>query len=179
MEIYNLNKDVLNNPNDLRVGMKLRIPPENSSRSGSAQAALTQKISTSRNLQSKPWNSEDRSETTDSPRPEQISSLRFVPVHRNPFQPGKRRPYGRSYRWASSSHSNRDLSQKPPQELRNGDVFARDNLKRYTIRRGDSLEKIAVKFYGRRSAVQRLIEANRDVISNPHTIHPGVEIVLP
>jgi LysM repeat protein len=49
--------------------------------------------------------------------------------------------------------------------------------RRYTVRPGDSLSKIAREFYGDGNAYMRIAEANG--IANPNLIHPGQELVIP
>ncbi|MEP6940067.1 MAG: LysM peptidoglycan-binding domain-containing protein [Rudaea sp.] len=49
----------------------------------------------------------------------------------------------------------------------------------YTVVAGDSLSKIAKKFYGNANAWKQIFEANRDKISNPDMIHPGQVLSIP
>ena len=49
----------------------------------------------------------------------------------------------------------------------------------YTVVAGDSLSKIAKRFYGDASLWPRLHEANRDQIANPDLIHPGQRLKIP
>lgn len=49
----------------------------------------------------------------------------------------------------------------------------------YTVAAGDSLSKIAKKFYGSATAWNRIFQANRDKISNPDLIHPGQVLRIP
>lgn len=49
----------------------------------------------------------------------------------------------------------------------------------YTVVSGDSLSKIAKKFYGDANAWKQIFEANRDKISNPDMIHPGQVLTIP
>ena len=51
---------------------------------------------------------------------------------------------------------------------------------RYTVKSGDSLSKIAKRFYGDASQWNRIYEANRDLIGkNPDLIRPGQDLVIP
>ena len=50
---------------------------------------------------------------------------------------------------------------------------------RYTVQGGDTLGKIAKRFYGDASQWKRIWEANRDSIANPDVIHVGQEFVIP
>ena len=49
----------------------------------------------------------------------------------------------------------------------------------YTVVSGDSLSKIAKRYYGDASLWPRIHEANRDQISNPDLIHPGQRLKIP
>ncbi len=49
----------------------------------------------------------------------------------------------------------------------------------YTIQRGDSLSKIAKRYYGDAMRWPDLFEANREVIQNPDLIYPGQQIRVP
>ncbi len=49
----------------------------------------------------------------------------------------------------------------------------------YTIKRGDSLSKIARQYYGDPMKYPVLFEANREIIKNPDLIYPGQVIRVP
>jgi nucleoid-associated protein YgaU len=49
----------------------------------------------------------------------------------------------------------------------------------YTVVAGDSLSKIAKKFYGNANAWNTIFQANKDKISNPDVIHPGQLLRIP
>ncbi|HEY1013007.1 MAG TPA: LysM peptidoglycan-binding domain-containing protein [Herpetosiphonaceae bacterium] len=49
----------------------------------------------------------------------------------------------------------------------------------YTVVGGDSLSKIAKRFYGDAMQWKKIYEANRDKISNPDLIHPGQVFIIP
>lgn len=49
----------------------------------------------------------------------------------------------------------------------------------YTVKKGDSLSKIAKQVYGDAKQWHRIHEANRDIIQNPDLIHPGQVLKLP
>ncbi len=49
----------------------------------------------------------------------------------------------------------------------------------YTIVSGDSLSKIAKKFYGNAMDYPKLFEANKEVIKDPDLIYPGQKIRVP
>ena len=49
----------------------------------------------------------------------------------------------------------------------------------YTVVAGDSLSKIAKRYYGDATKWPRIHEANRDQIKNPDLIHPGQRLKIP
>ena len=49
----------------------------------------------------------------------------------------------------------------------------------YIMQEGESLWDIAVRFYGDGFEYVRIVEANKDAISNPDFVPPGTEIVIP
>ncbi len=49
----------------------------------------------------------------------------------------------------------------------------------YTIKKGDSLSKIAKHYYGDAMKYKELFELNKDVLKDPNTIFPGQEIKIP
>ena len=49
----------------------------------------------------------------------------------------------------------------------------------YTVVSGDSLSKIAKRYYGDANQWHRIHEANRDQIKNPDLIHPGQRLRIP
>jgi nucleoid-associated protein YgaU len=49
----------------------------------------------------------------------------------------------------------------------------------YTVKKGDSLSKIAKREYGDPQQWHRIYDANRDTISDPNLIQPGQVLHLP
>lgn len=49
----------------------------------------------------------------------------------------------------------------------------------YTVVSGDSLWKIAKRFYGDGDQYTKILSANKDKISNPSLIYPGLVLVIP
>jgi nucleoid-associated protein YgaU len=49
----------------------------------------------------------------------------------------------------------------------------------YTVASGDTLSKIAKKFYGDANAWKTIFQANKDQIKNPDMIHPGQVLKIP
>jgi nucleoid-associated protein YgaU len=51
--------------------------------------------------------------------------------------------------------------------------------KTYTVAAGDSLSKIAKRFYGNANEYNKIFEANRNVLSDPNMVKVGQELVIP
>ena len=51
--------------------------------------------------------------------------------------------------------------------------------KKYTVKPGDSLSKIAKEFYGNANDYPKIFEANKDRLSDPNKIKAGQELVIP
>ena len=49
----------------------------------------------------------------------------------------------------------------------------------YEVVAGDTLGKIAQKYYGKASAYPKIFEANRDILDNPDLIKPGQKLRIP
>jgi len=63
-----------------------------------------------------------------------------------------------------------------------GDIEAAlepDNIEYYVIQSGDSLSKIAKKYYQDAMAYPRIFEANKEVIKDADLIYPGQKIRIP
>ena len=49
----------------------------------------------------------------------------------------------------------------------------------YTVKKGDSLSKIAKHLYGDAGEWRKIFEANRDTIQDPDLIEPGQQLKIP
>jgi LysM repeat protein len=49
----------------------------------------------------------------------------------------------------------------------------------YTVKAGDSLSKISQQYYGNAHDYMRIFNANRDKLSDPNKIQPGMELTIP
>ncbi|MEW6742989.1 MAG: LysM peptidoglycan-binding domain-containing protein [Planctomycetota bacterium] len=49
----------------------------------------------------------------------------------------------------------------------------------YVVRRGDSLERIAAKLYGKRALWRRIYQANKDGLRDPHKLKVGQTLAVP
>ena len=49
----------------------------------------------------------------------------------------------------------------------------------YVVQKGDSLSKIAQKYYGDPALYTKIFEANRDLLKDPNKIQPGQKLRIP
>lgn len=49
----------------------------------------------------------------------------------------------------------------------------------YTVRSGDTLEKISKEFYGTTRKSRRIYDANRNILRSPDRVYPGQKLVIP
>ncbi len=49
----------------------------------------------------------------------------------------------------------------------------------YVVQPGDTLSKIAQKYYGDPSLYNQIFEANKDVLKDPNKIFPGQKLKIP
>jgi len=49
----------------------------------------------------------------------------------------------------------------------------------YVVAKGDSLSKIAKRFYGSGNAWKEIFEANTDILKDPNKIFPGQKLKIP
>lgn len=52
-------------------------------------------------------------------------------------------------------------------------------VRRYTVKAGDTLSKIAKEHYGNASDFTMIFEANRDTLKDPDKIFPGQVLIIP
>ena len=50
---------------------------------------------------------------------------------------------------------------------------------KHTVEKGDSLSKIAKRYYGDPMTYNHIYQANTDILDNPDVIHPGQELTIP
>ena len=76
--------------------------------------------------------------------------------------------------------SQQAAAQQPPATMSAGAaVSGGQNQRRYTVKAGDTLSKIARDHYGKSGEYMRIFEANRNVLSDPDKIKVGQELVIP
>ncbi|MBM3249559.1 MAG: LysM peptidoglycan-binding domain-containing protein [Candidatus Omnitrophica bacterium] len=52
-------------------------------------------------------------------------------------------------------------------------------FERYTVQKGDTLQKISQKFFGTTKKWTKIYEANRDVLKSPDKVYPGMTLNIP
>ena len=70
-------------------------------------------------------------------------------------------------------------SAAPQTQTAGAGVGGGENVRRYTVKAGDSLSKISSQFYGDPNQYNRIFEANRDQLKDPNKIQPGQQLVIP
>ena len=50
---------------------------------------------------------------------------------------------------------------------------------RHVVKRGETLGKIAIQYYGKASKYQDIFKANSDILKNPDLIYPDQELIIP
>ncbi len=56
---------------------------------------------------------------------------------------------------------------------------AAETYQTYEVKSGDSLSKIAKRFYGSGNEWKKIFEANTDVLKDPNKIFPGQKLKIP
>lgn len=85
-------------------------------------------------------------------------------------------PYEKNLLWdAIKAAGDGDLSDI------NADIRIKDNsvYHRHTVKKGETLGRIAKHYYGNAMNYKEIFNANSDVLKNPDTIFPGQELVIP
>ncbi len=54
-----------------------------------------------------------------------------------------------------------------------------DNHELYTVKKGDTLSKIAKEYYGDAHEYKVIFEANRPMLKDPNLIYPGQVLIIP
>jgi nucleoid-associated protein YgaU len=53
------------------------------------------------------------------------------------------------------------------------------NTEKYTVQRGDTLQKISMKYYGTTKNWNKIFEANKDKLKAPNRVYPGQVLNIP
>ena len=138
LDIFEANRDQLSSPDDLRLGMELRIP---SPSSGTTEIAKSKPVETNSPLPS------------EKVEPESEESRRFRGTQGAPFLSDRR-------------------TEVPVHQIQPARVTT------HLVQSGDTLEGIAIRYFGTTRAVQQLRKANPEPTRNPQRLRPGVVLKL-
>ncbi len=58
-------------------------------------------------------------------------------------------------------------------------VAITDYYHKHTVKKGETLSKIAKQYYDDASAYMKIFNANKDILKNPDLIHPDQELIIP
>lgn len=177
-EIYELNRNTMRSANDLRPGMVLRIPGK------SATAARNSKDNDRPFPRRKGY-----TPPVEFTPPPNTSGRNDKPFPRTSSRTNSKHPLAGDRRFHGVRHSpfirkqNRpsvtDWKDKPNPRTGNVQTIGGPKQRVYVVKSGDSLEAIAVKFYGTRNAVRRIVDANKGRIDRLDRLYPGTPLVMP
>lgn len=173
LELFDANREVLASPNDLRPGTVLVIPgiALRDDRPGPAEQSLAESGDNANDELPRIAPAVESPDRDGLGRPGEGRPL-FRPAGTAPFL--KTQPVSRGHQTplppmdASQTRRETTSSADEPSPVRS-----------YTVRRGDTLEAIAVRTYGNPLAVRDLLEANQDVVRDPRRLKPGMTLTLP
>jgi len=141
LDIFAANRDQLESPDDLRLGMKLKIPAKVDI-SGESLIAET---------------------NDEEVLPPEIDLNAEIP----PEQGAKKFGDSGSTQFLSDRGQKMPVHQIPSQQA-----------KTHTVQAGDSLERIAVRYFGTVRAVRQIHLANPDLLNDPNRLKPGTVLKL-
>lgn len=173
VELFEANRTVLATPDDLRPGMVLHIPVEATAghrrldlpeRAGSNSA----RVGAGAPVSPPPANADaadQRPPTGERPRL---------------FRPAGAAPFLKAQPISHDSAAPLPTMDATPNLREKGQSSSDGQEARtYQVRRGDTLEGIAIKTYGDARAVRDLLNANPDVVRDPRRLRPGTTLMLP
>lgn len=153
MDIYEANKDVLRNPNDLRVGMKLKIPtPPNS-----VDFPLGKPV-------------EAPVSPAQPPASGGTSSAPPTSEGTPPAQPAA----GSDAPPAAPPTSGTEAPAAPPAEPPPAPAFTE-----VTVKPGESLSILALRHLGDSERYMEIYEANKDQLRSPESVRQGMTLRIP
>jgi nucleoid-associated protein YgaU len=181
-EIYDLNRDRMRSPDDLVVGNTIRIPARRAAANTGPTSVPTDANIPRRQTPVQPVSNNGqpadvRSSVEELRASEQTdtgpSVKRFTRASRSPLRPGLRQTP------QDKQRIQRSLERRPVQTGQQPADPNNTGRRYYTVRRGDSLEKIAIEQYGNRFAARKIFAANRGRLVSPDALPAGVRITLP
>jgi LysM repeat protein len=124
-------------------------------------------------------------EVTDEEPRKTTRKLRIVEFELYPIKFGQKSSAPVSQAKVSARVSVPESSIKPEETPEIEPVRARPDkpswltvMKRYTVRRGDTLQSISKKFYGTTKRWKEIYKLNQDALKNPNDIYPGQVIKI-
>lgn len=139
----------------------------------------------------------DTASSEDS-EPSKPSGRRFVPVRRNPLLPSlieyppaplpdsaganampSKISSKKTSKKTSKSLATSAKSSSPKNSQADDTGRSPSTQRRYVVQPGDSLERIALKVYGKRSATEKIFAANRNRFKNRNVLRAGMTLILP
>lgn len=203
-EIYDANRDVLTDANRLPLGATIVIP-STSKTSYKAQAETTARAAVSQpeklrgtitdistiepiapppatgtKVESEQPNPGNEQKTTETaPAPKTREAKKFVTPSRLPFANHNHTAVSNPSRSKPLDPEGEEFA--PAKSTTKGDEGngAAVDTRHYQVRKGDSLEKIATKFYGNPKRAADIFAANRTLLTSPNAVREGQELVLP
>ena len=74
----------------------------------------------------------------------------------------------------------KELGGENPSDIKANITVADESVyHRHTLKSGESLSKIAKKYYGDPMKYKKIFEANTNILKNPDVIHPDQVLVIP
>ncbi len=59
------------------------------------------------------------------------------------------------------------------------EIEEKEELTDYTVQKGDTLQKISMKFFGTTKNWKKIFDANRDILKSPDRVRPGMVLKIP
>ena len=87
--------------------------------------------------------------------------------------------FGSKIKVATSSSSSSKATTKKNEKKVSSSAKSKDAKRTYTVKKGDSLWKIAKKYYGNGALYTKIYDANTDKVANPNLIYVGQKLVIP
>ncbi|PIF00548.1 MAG: peptidoglycan-binding protein [Maribacter sp.] len=74
----------------------------------------------------------------------------------------------------------KEIGGEHPSDIKANIIVADESVfHRHTVKSGESLSKIAKKYYGDPMKYKQIFEANTNILKNPDVIHPDQVLVIP
>ncbi|MBI3615571.1 MAG: LysM peptidoglycan-binding domain-containing protein [Candidatus Omnitrophica bacterium] len=116
-----------------------------------------------------PWRKQKGSAPLASPAPESAAGVSSVPVWPEESPAAS---------WESEPREELPVSPTRPVPSASS-LSSSETPTTYTVKSGDTLDKIAAKVYGDSNEWRRIYQANKDRLSTPNRIYPGQKLTIP